>query len=577
MEFSLPGAVPGKLEYVPKGVDEQNTPCGSIYIYWGPDYENKTEVDSLQYAIDAIEGLVREYESKQEKSQDNTSEQAYYDHIDSAMMDHYDMMNGDIGDIDFESIEDYSNTEPKEAEEEDFSKADADDIAGDLVRYLYDVEPKASYIGDIYARDGRIALKYDFKGADTNKIYELVQKRYGDRVKPAHGHTQYAPEIKFSALVIYPPASAEPITESTDDVKPEYVIIDNFPVWAVEPMANDSWGDYLTYCGEKIAKEDFTDIDNFMTSNGYCDIIQPTDEEYQSSYNESCAHPAFGKPTSTCLVHAVKGKWNSLMEKFDLNRNDNDVESSAEKIEEPNVEPAYRSFQESITKLCTIAGKPALAEDVNKAYNQFHYESKKQIKYRTAMTPSGKLEIEDTHRINNFICEVYSADGWDSDLVENLVEEIKNQCKPGDVDVDHWSPIDNLNDDRGGVTFQIILDFHIPTSMLTAESRVVGAMCKFKKTENNEIVSIYESVSGPATHRIPEDVARMAHNHVADECHWSDELRKSEFEGNWEWLEENYDCFWPVWEQTHDIGKALQAIYNDEEDRVFRAEASMCM
>ncbi len=94
-DLSLPGAHSGKVDYKPIGVDEQGDEYGSIVIYWGD--ENKTECDCLQYAIDAIGGLVRQYEREGLKYE---PDQSLGDDIDTAMMDHYDRMNGDIGDID---------------------------------------------------------------------------------------------------------------------------------------------------------------------------------------------------------------------------------------------------------------------------------------------------------------------------------------------------------------------------------------------------------------------------------------------------------------------------------------------
>ena len=51
----------------------------------------------IQQGIDAIFG----------ESESNDAERAYGDYVDTAMMDHYDMMNGDIGD--FESVEFYKD------------------------------------------------------------------------------------------------------------------------------------------------------------------------------------------------------------------------------------------------------------------------------------------------------------------------------------------------------------------------------------------------------------------------------------------------------------------------------------
>lgn len=80
--------------YVNGGTDPEGDEWGTIMFLVGDDA--KTEVDCLQYAEDTIEALARQH------GQD--IENAVADSIDTAMMDHYDMANGDIGDTDlFES------------------------------------------------------------------------------------------------------------------------------------------------------------------------------------------------------------------------------------------------------------------------------------------------------------------------------------------------------------------------------------------------------------------------------------------------------------------------------------------
>lgn len=237
MEFTLPGSVPGKIEYVPQGVDQNSHPCGTALIYWGNEFENKTEVDSLHNAIDAIDGLVSEYKNKYD------AERAYGDSIDTAMMDHYDMMNGDIGD--FESV------------------------------------------------------------GNTDK---------------------------------------QTITESVND---DIVLVENFPVWALEPMVNGTWGDWVTYYGEKLARDDFKKIDSFMTSKGLCDIIPPSDDEYQNTYREFDTCPAFGEATSTVTAYGRKGTWSSLVDEYDLAEEESDPEIDLNSVKDTKA-PVMETTEEII-------------------------------------------------------------------------------------------------------------------------------------------------------------------------------------------------------------------------------------
>lgn len=69
LQFVLPGSNLAKAEYV-QDYTADGPACGTVMIYWdydGTDFANKTEVDSLQYAIDAVEGLIRMYGGNTDK------------------------------------------------------------------------------------------------------------------------------------------------------------------------------------------------------------------------------------------------------------------------------------------------------------------------------------------------------------------------------------------------------------------------------------------------------------------------------------------------------------------------------
>ena len=343
LQFVLPGNNLAKAEYVQDYTSDGQT-GGTVMIYWdydGTDFANKTEVDSLQYAIDTVEGLIRMHGGNTDKPAENP-----------------------------------------------YANATIDDIADDIVTYLYDNYPGASYIGDKEGQDGSVMLRFDWGKEDQAAIQNELKERYGDRIKFTGGQLKYAPEIKLNFIRVLPikslaeavdgtkiqniPSSKyidedddierqvadsidtammdhydmmngdigdfesvgnsdKPINESVSD---EFVRVPNFPEWALEPMVNDSWGDWVTYYGEVQATEDFAMIDKFMTDNGFCDVNPPSDEEYQKCHNEFNSHPAFGLATSTVPVYGVKGKWNSLIERFDLQPNEPVMEAATMETEE---------------------------------------------------------------------------------------------------------------------------------------------------------------------------------------------------------------------------------------------------
>ena len=155
--FVLPGDQLAKAQYV----SQSGGGSGTVFIYWdydGKDFASKTEVDSLDYAIDAVKGLIRDHGGNTDRPEENES----------------------------------------------FKNASADDIAGDIVSYLYDKHPGASYIGDKEGQDGSIMLRFDWGKEDQAAIQNELKERYGERVAFTGGQLKYAPEIKLSFIRVLP-------------------------------------------------------------------------------------------------------------------------------------------------------------------------------------------------------------------------------------------------------------------------------------------------------------------------------------------------------------------------------------
>ena len=197
-----------------------------------------------------------------------------------------------------------------------FEQVSADDIAGDIVTYLYDQHPGASYIGDKEGQDGSVMLRFDWGNEDQAAIQNELKERYGERVAFTGGQLKYAPEIKLSFIRVLP--------------------------------------------------------------------VQP-------------------------LTEAVNSK-----------------------------------------------------------------------KAKTSITAVGKLELYVGDFSTQFFAEVYSKDGWTEDYAIDLAAEIEKQFKPGEIETEYLSPLDNLNDNRGGCTYQIVMNMNISISLSALDSRVQAAMYKFQ-------------------------------------------------------------------------------------------------
>lgn len=178
-------------------------------------------------------------------------------------------------------------------------------------------------------------------------------------------------------------------------------------------------------------------------------------------------------------------------------------------------------FGKSIKKLCGIAGKPALAEAVIKLYNIYH--------------------------------PVMEA----SDVVYQLFSDYCD--KEGIVELNDKNSI-------GKIINQMIKDKRI-----TYE-------------EGEELYNeFYTKISSKglleSAHQVPEEMARAVNDYVADTFYHNPEtreqLRASELESNWEWLDEDASELIPVWDETHSGEAVWNAKCDIEERGVGAAEARM--
>jgi hypothetical protein len=106
------------------------------------------------------------------------------------------------------------------------------------------------------------------------------------------------------------------VQEAAEGVDTQFVEIDDFPSYLVSHFANGTWGDFVQYYGQN-AIDDLKNLDEFMTRTGLCDIMLPSTEEMEASYNSFNSHPAFGLATSTVKVYGVPGEWTPLAPQYE--------------------------------------------------------------------------------------------------------------------------------------------------------------------------------------------------------------------------------------------------------------------
>lgn len=95
---------------------------------------------------------------------------------------------------------------------------DVEDIAGELVGYLYSKYPEAAFIGEKRDDNGDILLKYDFSRTKPQIVKDDIMDKFGkEKVTFGSGNTEYAPEIRFDVIVVHASKTVEE-SEENDEV-----------------------------------------------------------------------------------------------------------------------------------------------------------------------------------------------------------------------------------------------------------------------------------------------------------------------------------------------------------------------
>lgn len=433
IHFTLPDGRTADAKYISQGLDREGDDWGTIMLEV-QDADRRTEFDSLQYAIDGIASLMEQSIPRTDGEDKPNLAEMDADSLSGDLVEFlFDMFHDDasyIGEGRLKSGDIAMRFEmsPKRLDEiksalkarygerisfgtlksqyapektsfcivahEKAAAAPAteavsscgrsvSETAGSVLSFLYDTK-RAKYLGEKSTCSGKpcrnnntmtLCVSWDNPSAKARTIAELSNKFPGqvtfaepDASMPGYG------EITVSG-------DPRPLAESAG-MGSEMEEVDNFPMWAIEPMVNDSWGDVLQYYG-KNAEEDFRDVDEFMTRNGYCGIACPDDSELDNPGFTN--YPAFGKGTNTCKVMAYKGQWSSLCKRFGIDQGQSSVDAGnakpeISKLPPPGPDAAFESISDERTDMqdfCESVGISAcMANAVMEAYEIMQRDEK---------------------------------------------------------------------------------------------------------------------------------------------------------------------------------------------------------
>jgi hypothetical protein len=495
IKFTLPDGSTAKATYVHESMDGEVGSQGTIVL----DADDiHTEFDSMQYAIDGIEGLVRQRRMSSEP-------------------------------------EESPEAEEPEAEEEqvDYASLSADDLANEVDYYLRNNYPGANWVSDKELSDGSLALMIDWGNNNVEEIKPALKSQFGDRIS----FINTPPEAGGVGIIVNA-LERTPVNEAIDfdnelgdyysDLRAEEAEQDD-EAENYQEMTEEGVQGVLNKLGLTVVNKWYDGnrsrpVFDCQKGNGET-ICVWTEPPYEAKVWFKDREPGNNRFTEDIItLDSLESELNDLLD--EISPTEEELNAAAEKISAPDyhAEGAYEDLTylgndfeavelyKDIKAVCDIAGKPALAEAVIKLHKAYH----------------PVMESNDIQDPNDIHMQLFA-----SYLKRHGITDM-----------------DQVND---------------PVKL----ERILNDMRYYKcisPTGANKIWTTVMSGSYPTMeavekpHIVPRDMAVAFNDYVADtyytrpETH--DQLKASEFEHNWKWLDDYAQYVLPVWEKTHS-GKAL--------------------
>lgn len=167
IKFTLPDGSTAKATYVHESMDGDVGSQGTIILDAGDIH---TEFDSMQYAVDGIEGLMRQ---------------------------------GQMASDPYEPV--------AEEEKVDYASLSADDLANEVDYYLRNNYPGANWVSDKELSDGSLALMIDWGNNNVDEIKPALKSQFGDRIS----FINTTPEAGGVGIIVNA-LERKPVNESMD-------------------------------------------------------------------------------------------------------------------------------------------------------------------------------------------------------------------------------------------------------------------------------------------------------------------------------------------------------------------------
>ena len=353
IKFTLPDGSTAKVTYVHESMDGEVGSQGTIVL----DADDiHTEFDSMQYAIDGIEGLVRQRHMSSEP-------------------------------------EETPEAEEPEAEEEkvDYASLSADDLANEVDYYLRNNYPGANWVSDKELSDGSLALMIDWGNNNVEDIKPALKSQFGDRIS----FINTPPEAGGVGIIVNA-LERTPVNEAIDfnnefgnyysDLRAEEdeqdAEAENY-----QEMTEEGVQGVLNRLGLTVVNKWYDGnrsrpVFDCQKGNGET-ICVWTEPPYEAKVWFKDREPGNNRFTEDIItLDSLESELNDLLDEM----HEEELNAAAEKISAPDyhAEGAYEDLTDlgndfeavelykDIKAICDIAGKPALAEAVIKLHKAYH-------------------------------------------------------------------------------------------------------------------------------------------------------------------------------------------------------------
>jgi hypothetical protein len=551
-----------------------------------------TEFDSMQYAIDGIEGLVRQRHMSSEPEESTAAE------------------------------------EPEADEEKvDYASLSADDLANEVDYYLRNNYPGANWVSDKELSDGSLALMIDWGNNNVEEIKPALKSQFGDRISfintppeaggvgiivnalertPVNEAIDFDNEFgNYYSDLRYEEDEQDAEAENYQEMTEEGVqgVLNKLGLTVVNkwydgnrsrPVFDCQKGNGETICvwteppyeakvwfkdrepGNNRFTEDIITLDSLESElNDLLDEISPTEEELNAAA-EKISAPDYHAEGAYEDLTDIGGDFESI--------GNTQISSLMESVNADSF-----SYETYVTKhdkysIVQVYAHSKNTEWLEWIFDYFGLICNEDFKYQLdditwIMSVSGNYERRAINAIPyTFIgVKMVTSPETDESTIETTVlDKVKHFINQA-IESESANRSQGILDNKKFFNFAPSRFEDDPREFAYDEAvelyKDIKAICDIagKPALAEAVIKLHKAyhpvleAAEVKPHVIPKEIAIAVNNAQAEDYGWRPETTEHAFEGTWDWLEDHADTVLDAWNATNDPREVIQAVEGDEE------------